>query len=68
MSGIGRMDKFDPENDDWAEYWEMMEQYFCANEIDDNKKRTATFITLIGKETYSLLRTLASPDKPSIKK
>ena len=43
-------------------------QYFLANDIEDNKKRTATFLTLIGKETYSLLSSLMTPDKPSSKK
>ena len=39
-----------------------------ANDIDNNKKRTATFLTLIGKETYSVLNSLTAPDKPSTKK
>ena len=39
-----------------------------ANDIDDNKKRTATFLALIGKETYSVLNSLTAPDKPYTKK
>ena len=42
--------------------------YFLDDDISDNKKRTATFLTLIGKETYSLLNPLTAPDKPSSKK
>ena len=46
----------------------MLEQYFFANDINDNKNRTATLLTVIGKDTYSLLTTLMSPEKPSTKK
>ena len=68
MSLLGNIDAFNPEHDNWPEYYEMLEQYFLANDIEDNKKRTATLLTIIGKETYSLLTTLMSPDKPSSKK
>ena len=54
--------------DTWSEYWDTIEQYLIANGIDDNKKRTATFLTLIGKETYSILHSLTAPEKPSSKK
>ena len=46
----------------WGEHYETLEQYFVANDIKDAKKLTATFITLIGKVTSSLLRSLVSPE------
>ena len=68
MSLLGKIEAFDQENDKWSDYWDTVEQYFIANGIEDNKKRTATFLTLIGKETYSLLNSLTAPDKPASKK
>ena len=35
-----------------------MEQYFIAKDVTDEKKQTAIFLTVIGNETYSLLRNL----------
>ena len=62
---LGLIEAFNIQDDKWDEYYETLEQYFIANEISDNKKLTATFITLIGKDAFSLLRSLVSPKKPS---
>ena len=61
---LGTIEPFNIQDDNWDEYWETLEQYFIVNDIDD-KKLTPTFITLIGKEAFSLLRSLVSPKKPS---
>ena len=61
---LGSIAPFDIHAGKWDEYWETLEQYFIANQVDD-KKLTATFITLIGKDAFSLLRALVSPEKPS---
>ena len=42
-------------------------QYFLANDIADGQKQVAVFLTVIGAETYSLLRNLMAPEKPSSK-
>ena len=68
MSLFGHVDVFNQAHDNWPEYYEILEQYFFANDINDNKKRTATLLTVIGKDTYGLLTTLMSPEKPSSKK
>ena len=68
MSLLGRIEPFVQGEDVWTNYWEMVDQYFTANEITDNAKRTATFLTLIGKETYNLLNSLMAPNKPASKK
>ena len=47
-------------------YIERVEQYFLANDVDDEKK-VPVLLTVIGGKTYSLLRTLTSTDKPSTK-
>ena len=51
MSLLGHIDVFNQADDNWPEYYEMLEQYFFANDINDNKKRTATLLTVIGKDT-----------------
>ena len=41
-----------------------MELYFAANEIKADK-RVPVFLNLIGRENYSLLRSILSPQKPA---
>ena len=62
-------------------YIERIEQLFLANEWEEiilttenaaavkkrNDKRKAILLSLIGPETYSLLRNLVSPSRPSEK-
>jgi hypothetical protein len=43
-----------------------VEQYFLANDVADDK-RVPLLLTVSEGKTYSLLRTLTSPDKPSTK-
>ena len=79
MFAIGRMNEYDS-GSDLEEYMDRLEQYFVANEIGalpagavENEetcqaaewKQMATFITLVGAETYKLLKSLVSPDVPS---
>ena len=51
--------------EDWNAYSERFEQYMIANEIKDEKKIVATFLTMIGSKTYNVLRDLLAPEKPS---
>jgi hypothetical protein len=53
--------------DDWMEYVERLEQYFCANGIDEEAKKRAILLSVCGKSTYSLIRSLLSPVKPDTK-
>ena len=62
---FGSIDAFAVHVGDWNEYVERLEQYFIANDIEDDKKKTAIFLTIIGAETYSLLRNLLAPRKLS---
>ncbi|XP_048254597.1 uncharacterized protein K02A2.6-like [Haliotis rufescens] len=67
-STYGRMEEFSvSENADWVEYIERLNQYFVANDVEDAGKRKAILLTIVGKETYSLMRTLVSPAKPADK-
>src|ERR1043165_307083 len=63
---IGKIDSFDDNVEDWATYIERVEQFFITNDIVDEKKVPA-LLSLIGGKTYSLLRSLTAPAKPSTK-
>ena len=45
----------------------ILEHYFYANDIDDEKKQIAVLLTVIGSETYSLLQNLLSQERPYTK-
>ena len=67
MAGyIGKIEPYDEGQETWTSYQERLEEYFEVNDIADNKKVSA-LLTLLGGKTYSLLRNLTSPDKPSAK-
>ena len=67
MAVLGTIDQFDIKSGEFEEYLERVEQYFVANDIDDDKKKVAVFITAIGRDTYVVLRSLLAPDKPNTK-
>ena len=62
---LGSIEQFDLNSGNWNEYVEHLEQYLIANEIVDPQKKVAVFLTIIGSETYSLLRNLLAPVKPA---
>ena len=81
--GIGVMEPYQNDGGDLDEYLERLEQYFVANSIgalpvgmEENEntvraaeqKKIATFLTLIGPETYKLLKNLLSPEIPATKR
>ena len=42
-------------------------QFFLANGIDDDGKKLAVFLTVVGAKTYALLSNLVAPTKPADK-
>ncbi|XP_057369629.1 uncharacterized protein K02A2.6-like [Daphnia carinata] len=64
---FGRISEFDSSKVSWSVYEERMDQYFSANKITEEEDKKAVFITVIGDDTYTLLRDLLSPDLPSTK-
>ena len=65
MALLGRIDSFDLKTDNITKYVEIVEQYFIANDVTDEEKQTAIFLTNIGNETYRLFRNLLSPESPA---
>lgn len=49
---------------EWEEYVEIVDQFFIANNIVADKQR-AVFLSSCGRPTYSLLRRLLAPIRPS---
>ena len=68
MPTIGTVEPFQIGVDDWDQYTERLEQYFTANSITEGDKKRAVFLTIVGKETYSLLSNLLAPVKPAVKR
>ena len=66
MTTIGKIESFDDTKENWETYVERVEQFFLANDIDDDHK-VPTLLSLIGGKTYTLLRDLLAPDKPATK-
>ncbi len=61
----GTVGPFNDEEETWTQYVERLEQYFIANEVEDDKKQRAIFLSVCGPKTYALLRDLLQPKKPS---
>ena len=62
----GRIEEFKFQNN-FEGYTERLEEYFTANEIEDEDKKRSIFLTVCDEKAYSLLRNLCSPDKPNTK-
>ena len=66
MTTVRKVESFDDTKENWETYVERVEQFFLANDIDDDHK-VPTLLSLIGGKTYTLLRDLLAPEKPATK-
>ena len=66
MTAIGKIESFDETQEKWETYVERVEQFFLANNIDEDHQ-APTLLSLMGSKTYTLLRDLLTPDKPATK-
>ena len=66
MIAIGKIESFDDTNEKWETYAERVEQFFLANDLDDDRK-VPTLLSFIGGKTFTLLRDLPAPEKPPTK-
>ena len=64
---IGSLAAFDAKAQTWEEYSEILEQFFVANEIVEEGKQRPILISVVGPQTYSVMRNILSPTKPSEK-
>ncbi|XP_065089187.1 uncharacterized protein LOC135710514 [Ochlerotatus camptorhynchus] len=63
---VGIIPEYDGDTDDWSIYQEILEEYFKANGVPDRNK-VSVLISVIGADTYRLLRDLCHPDSPKDK-
>ena len=61
MAAHGRLSEFDPQREDWISYSER------TNDIESAYKKKAIFLSVVGAETYQLIRSLVSPQLPTAK-
>ena len=63
---LGYLEPFDPKTTTWESWYERLASFFVANGIkaEENERRVAIFLSLIGSTTYELLRTLVHPKRP----
>ena len=66
MSTLGKIEEFDSTKNDLESYTERLEQYFIANDVNDEKK-TAVLLSVIGPKTYETIKSLIAPQKPATK-
>ncbi|KAJ8913879.1 hypothetical protein NQ315_005676 [Exocentrus adspersus] len=65
ISSIGKVPEYNV-SEDFSLYLERLEQYFIANFIDEDR-RVAVLLTVIGPQTYKILRDLCDPILPKNK-
>jgi hypothetical protein len=56
----GRISEFQAGVDSVDDYRERFALYCAANDIDDDKKTKAVFLTSVGMSTYTLLKNFGS--------
>ena len=64
---FGKINTFNPSQEDWPLYVERWGHVFVANGITEDAKKRAVFLSVIGASTYKLLSSLLAPDKPGEK-
>ena len=64
---FGNVSEFVKGQESWDNYTERLEFYFAANDIEDANKQKAILLSVVGPETYKILRDLVQPAKPSDK-
>ncbi|XP_077863977.1 uncharacterized protein LOC144349037, partial [Saccoglossus kowalevskii] len=62
---MGTVSQFNPQEQTWEDYCEVMDQFFHANSIDDNDRKRAVLLSSVGPKTYALIKNLCQPDGPT---
>ena len=66
MSSYGKLEEFSPQKETITNYLERVEIFFLANAVADEKK-VPVFLSVVGGNIYTLLRSLLAPAKPQDK-
>lgn len=65
MSTIGSIESYDPAKENWSSYVKRFDQFVIANDLKEEKRIVAVFLTSVGSKVYNFLRDLMAPVKPS---
>ena len=60
---IGSIGEYRKGKEEWLQYAERLNHFLSANSIEDDKRKDI-FLTVIGPQTYKLLKSLVAPAKP----
>lgn len=63
-----KVESYDHDVEMWESYEERMIMFYEANDVTNDKKYVAIFLSSMGAQGYGPLKNLISPDKPSTKK
>ncbi|PIK56483.1 hypothetical protein BSL78_06598 [Apostichopus japonicus] len=67
MALFGKLEEFREGREEWIQYVEGLEHFFAANSIADEVKKRSIFLSIVGPDSYKLLRNSVSPEKPGEK-
>ena len=67
MSSIGKINEFKLKEESVAAYLKQMELFFAGSKITEADKLVTMFLSVVGTNTYTLLRGLVAPGKPKDK-
>ena len=67
MSLFGNIGEFIEEKESWTQYTERLNQFFRANDIINEEKKAAIFLSTIESSAYKILGNLLAPMKPAEK-
>lgn len=63
MATYGKIEEFDPAQENWPQYVERLQFFLIANWVESNERKHARLPTVVGAATYSILRSLAYHEK-----
>ena len=63
----GTIGEFNSTQEDWTSYTERLQQYFAANDVEDEDKQKAILLSACGIATYRLIKNLMAPVNPAEK-
>ena len=67
MATLGKIGEYCVSSEEWPQYIERLEFFLITNKVTDNELKRATLLSVIGPQTFKLLRNLITPDKPGDK-
>ena len=67
MAAFGKVNTFNPSQDEWSLYIERLEHVFVVNGITNGAKKQAVFLSVIEATNYRLPSSLVAPAKPEEK-